>query len=384
MNRLRTILLCGLTLLGLMLCTSGCQPNAQKNDHNDKQNSGISMGKLLAADDALLQYHQVSRDNRIEFPKDHLPHEGYRIEWWYITANLTTSEGEQVGIQWTQFRSALSPPDTRKSSPKSAWATNQMFMAHAALTTQTKHYSAEKFSRSHPEFAHVSADPFSIYLENWRWQSETQHPFPAILSVEESEFGYQLELNSTAHWQLQGEQGFSVKSADAQVASHYYSQPYIEVTGTITRKGKTVSVSGDAWLDREWSSQLLTQSQQGWDWFSIRLNAQQTLMMFRLRGQQPQDSFYSARLMFADGTGRNINSATHPDDIVMQPISWHTQNNTRYPTAWKIDIHSENIHIATQALNPNSEMSLSTTYWEGPIKISGSHSGKGYMELTGY
>ena len=81
MNRLRTILLCGLTLLGLMLCTSGCQPNTQKNDHNDKQNSGISMGKLLAADDALLQYHQVSRDNRIEFPKDHLPHEGYRIEW---------------------------------------------------------------------------------------------------------------------------------------------------------------------------------------------------------------------------------------------------------------------------------------------------------------
>ncbi|MCW3171887.1 lipocalin-like domain-containing protein [Shewanella subflava] len=383
MNRLREIL-CGLTLLSLSLCTSGCQPNEQKNNHNDKQNTGISMGKLLAADEALLQYHQVSKDNRIKFPKDHLPHEGYRIEWWYITANLTTAQGESIGIQWTQFRSALSPPDTQEPSRKSAWATNQMYMAHAALTTKTKHYSAEKYSRSHPEFAHVSDNPFSIYLENWRWQSLTVHPFPATLSVEAPEFGYQLELNSTAQFQLQGDQGFSVKSADDQVASHYYSQPYIEVSGTVTREGQTVSVSGNAWLDREWSSQLLTQSQQGWDWFSIRLNAQQTLMMFRLRGQQPQDSFYSARLMLADGTGRNINSSIHPDDIVMQPISWHTQNNRRYPTAWKIAINSENIDITTQALNPNSEMPLSTTYWEGPIEFSGSHSGKGYMELTGY
>ena len=384
MNRLRLLLLCGLALCGLSLCTSGCQPHPQKNGRINQQDNDISMGKLLAADDTLLQYHQVSKDNRIEFPKDHLPHEGYRIEWWYITANLITSEGESIGIQWTQFRSALSPPDNLVISPKSIWATNQMFMAHAALTTKTKHYSAEKFSRSHPEFAHVSADPFSIYLENWRWQSKTQQPFPATLSVVEPEFAYQLELNSNAQFQLQGDQGFSVKSADAQVASHYYSQPYIEVTGTITREGKTVSVSGDAWLDREWSSQLLTQSQQGWDWFSIRLNAQQTLMMFRLRGQQPEDSFYSARLMLADGTGRNINSSSHPDDIVMQPISWHTQNNRRYPTAWKIAINSENIDITTQALNPNSEMPLSTTYWEGPIEFSGSHSGKGYMELTGY
>jgi predicted secreted hydrolase len=29
-------------------------------------------------------------------------------------------------------------------------------------------------------------------------------------------------------------------------------------------------------------------------------------------------------------------------------------------------------------------MLVSTSYWEGPITIAGSHQGQGYMELTGY
>ncbi|WP_434939947.1 lipocalin-like domain-containing protein [Shewanella sp. HL-SH8] len=381
-----------LTTFTLMLL--GCQPSTESSEGTSKPAMGISMGKLLAADETLLQYSQVSPANTLEFPQDHQPHEGYRIEWWYITANLTTQNGEAIGIQWTQFRSALSPPTPPKAqstdlhnniSPKqSPWATNQMFMAHAALTSKSEHYSAEKFSRSHPQFAQVSANPFAIYLDNWRWQSHNNSPFPASLNVESEQFSYQLSLDSQSPWQLQGEQGLSIKSADGKIASHYYSQPYINVSGTINRNGKTDIVSGQAWLDREWSSQLLTDSQQGWDWFSIRLDEKQTLMMFRLRGEQPQDSFYSARLMLADGSGRNITSASHPNDISMQPITWHTSKNTRYPTGWKIDINSENIHITTQALNPNSEMLLSTNYWEGPIQIEGTHSGMGYMELTGY
>ncbi|UJF21775.1 lipocalin-like domain-containing protein [Shewanella sp. OMA3-2] len=385
----RTKMLLPTLITAVILILTGCQPSTESSTDANKPATGMSMGKLLAADETLLLYNQVSPGNTLKFPQDHLSHDGYRIEWWYITANLTTENGEAIGIQWTQFRSALSPPASLKeqsatSTPQSPWATNQMFMAHVGLTSKNEHYSAEKFSRSHPQFAQVSANPFAIYLDNWRWQSHNNSPFPATLSVKDKQFGYQLSLDSQSPWQLQGEQGFSIKSADATVASHYYSQPYIKVSGTINRNGKTDTVTGQAWLDREWSSQLLTDSQQGWDWFSIRLDEKQTLMMFRLRGKQPQDSFYSARLMQADGSGRNITSASHPNDINMQPIARHTSQSTRYPTGWKIDIESENIHITTQALNPNSEMLLSTTYWEGPIQIEGTHSGMGYMELTGY
>jgi predicted secreted hydrolase len=329
-------------------------------------------------------YTEVVEGMVLQFPKDHLAHEDFKIEWWYLTANLNTELGETVGVQWTQFRIALTPPINTQSPAENNWVTNQLYMAHAAVTTKDEHFTAEKWSRSHPQLAGVNRQPFRVHLQNWQWESESEQLFPATLKVSDKQFSYQLKLNSQQPLQFQGEQGYSLKSADNQVASYYYSQPYIDISGQITRNGITEKVTGQGWLDREWSSQFLTKAQQGWDWFSLRLNDNSTLMMFRLRGQTEKQHFYSAKRMFADGSGRNINSKDNPDDISMQPTKWQQTALGKHPIAWRINIKSEAINITTQALNPNSDMLVSTSYWEGPINIAGSHQGHGYMELTGY
>src|SRR5690606_22206137 len=43
------------------------------------------------------------------FPADHGAHPDFRIEWWYLTANLRDAEGRDYGVQWTLFRNALRP-----------------------------------------------------------------------------------------------------------------------------------------------------------------------------------------------------------------------------------------------------------------------------------
>src|ERR1017187_7216970 len=43
------------------------------------------------------------------FPADHGPHPDYRIEWWYVTANLVDSTGTAFGAQWTLFRQTSRP-----------------------------------------------------------------------------------------------------------------------------------------------------------------------------------------------------------------------------------------------------------------------------------
>ncbi|HAZ99434.1 MAG TPA: iron ABC transporter permease, partial [Halomonas sp.] len=58
-------------------------------------------------------YAQTSADGPLTFPTDHGPHPDYRIEWWYLTANLEDSAGQPLGLQWTLFRQALMPPDER-------------------------------------------------------------------------------------------------------------------------------------------------------------------------------------------------------------------------------------------------------------------------------
>ncbi|MGI2258843.1 lipocalin-like domain-containing protein [Shewanella sp. GXUN23E] len=362
------------------------------------------MGKLMGSDKAeISRYAKVERQTRLSFPQDHGAHEDYRQEWWYLTANLHNQQGEALGLQWTQFRIALSPPenslptaattganqaDSSVKDSQPGWATSQLYMAHSAVTTASEHLSAERWSRGNPQLAGVESSPLRIFLDDWQWQSRTDDLLPAVLQGGDREFSYRLKLGGRSPYQLQGEQGFSIKSADGKVASHYYSQPYIHIKGEVTIRGTTHQVMGKGWLDREWSSQFLTGEQQGWDWFALRLGEHQgrdtTLMLFQLRGGAGAGQhFYSGRLMRKDGTGRQLAS----QEIRMQVLKTHSSAKTQgkvVPIEWQINIPTEQIALTVQALNADAMMPLTIKYWEGPVIISGSHQGTGYMELTGY
>lgn len=331
-------------------------------------------------------YAAVLPETKLAFPYDHLPHPNFRQEWWYLTANLETESGKQIGVQWTQFRMAMSPEaeariQTEASTKSQGWATNQLYLAHTAVTTKDTHLANEKWSREHPQFSAVSASPFKIKLDNWTWEAQGDDLFPALLTVESDQFDYRLALTSDSPLQLQGENGYSRKSADGSVASHYYSQPFIDVKGEVKLNGELISVTGTAWLDREWSSQFLADSQQGWDWFALRLHDGSTLMLFQLRpSNAEQKSFYSGRRMYPDGRGENIPSA----DISMTPLDYHQVDEGSYPVVWNIVIPTQQINLNINALNKEAKMPLSIPYWEGPVYFNGSHTGEGYMELTGY
>ncbi|GGI67262.1 carotenoid 1,2-hydratase [Shewanella hanedai] len=375
--------------LGLLLMLSACS-------EPQTSHQSISMGKLMGPTQNNDQtegdatYTQVDKNRAIVFPQDHLSHPDFRQEWWYLTANLETAQGEKLGLQWTQFRIALTPENSTKipietlaaiKVTESDWVSKQIYMTHAAVTTKDEHFAEERWSRQHPQLADVSAEPLTIKIDDWQWTGTGNMLFPATLAVAGDQFSYQLTLDSSAPYQRQGEQGYSVKSADGSVASHYYSQPFIQISGQVTLQGESQSVTGKAWLDREWSSQFLNKTQAGWDWFALRLDDGSTLMLFQLRGQTDTDThFYSGRRMFANGSGRNIASK----EIAIKASSWHKIDSTRYPTSWQLNIPSENIDLEIDALNPNAKMPLSIPYWEGPVLISGSHKGEGYMELTGY
>jgi predicted secreted hydrolase len=56
----------------------------------------------------------------------------------------------------------------------------------------------------------------------------------------------------------------------------------------------------------------------------------------------------------------------------------------RLPVQWQIEIASLALAIEIAPLNPGAWMGTSFSYWEGPIRFRGSHTGVGYLELTGY
>ncbi|CUH41622.1 lipocalin-like domain-containing protein [Ruegeria atlantica] len=304
-----------------------------------------------------------------QFPQDHGPHPDYRIEWWYLTANLKGEDGRDYGIQWTLFRSALKPHEVE------GWQSPQIWMGHAAVTTPDKHYFAERLSRGGIGQAGVTAAPFEAWIDEWHMRGSD--PNVVSLSANGADFGYDLKLEAKGPFVFHGRNGFSVKSGDGQ-ASYYYSQPFYAVQGVLRLSDGDVAVTGQGWLDREWSSQPLAADQSGWDWFSLSFDNGDKMMAFRLRGDR--GDFTAATWIDADGTTTAI-----PDgSVAFEPLTTALVAGRDIPVRWRVTLPDRDLDVEVSALTPDAWMATRFEYWEGPVQISGSHSGRGYLEMTGY
>lgn len=304
------------------------------------------------------------------FPEDHGPHTDYRIEWWYLTATLQDADGTDYGVQWTLFRSALAPD-----------ATPQLFMGHAGLTTPTAHFSAERLGRGDIGQAGVTAQPFRAFIDDWQMESVASggDVLDALtLTARGQDFAYDIALTANGPLIFHGDAGYSVKSAQGQ-ASYYYSQPFYEVSGTISLPTGPIPVTGTAWLDREWSSQPLSDDQSGWDWFSLQFPDGARLMAFALR-DSTETPFTSATYIEPDGTTQAYGDGA----ITLTPMQVAEVEGRDISTEWRLQFPERQIDITTTAVNPQSWMDTSFPYWEGPISFTGTHDGRGYLEMTGY
>jgi len=304
------------------------------------------------------------------FPKDHGAHTRFRNEWWYLTANLRGEDGASYGVQWTLFRHALEPDSGE------GWDDRNIWMAHAAATTATEHLFAQKLARGGVGQAGVIASPFKSFIDDWSFEALDDAFTRARISAREPRFSYALNLTGGAPFVLQGEGGYSRKSESGQ-ASYYYSQPFFTVDGTLSMHGRAVKVTGRAWMDREWSSQPLAPDQKGWDWLSLHLANGAKLMLYRMRGERP---YLLGNWIAPDGSTHLLAA----DDISLEPLSLTPIGERMVPTRWRVKVKSRGLDIETTPLNPRSWMGTNFPYWEGPISLTGSQEGEGYLELTGY
>lgn len=322
-------------------------------------------------------YAKVVPGKVFAFPADHGPHPDFRIEWWYVTANLIDAGGAAYGAQWTLFRQALAP-----GAREQGWATQQIFMAHAAVTRADTHRFAETFARGGVGQAGVELNPFQAWIDSWAMRGlsgfNANAVSPLELTASSKDFSYALKLEADRPLVLQGDGGYSKKSEREQ-ASYYYSQPFFKAQGRFTIDERSVDVTGLAWMDREWSSQPLASDQSGWDWLALHFDSGEKLMLYRMR-QTDGNNYVSGNWILPDGTVRRLT----PADIDMKPTRMIEIGERKLPGRWYITSAPLHLVIECAPFNAKAWMGTSFSYWEGPIHFGGSHSGVGYLEMTGY
>lgn len=326
-------------------------------------------------------YAAVRPGYKLLFPRDHGAHPDFRTEWWYATGWLSLPDGSPLGFQSTFFRVRTGIGERNPSR----FAPRQLILAHAAISDpqlgRLRH--DQRAARTGFGRAGFATGQTGVWVGDWRFEQDGER---YLTTVRAADFAYALSLVADAPPLLHGLAGYSVKAPDPRHASYYYSRPQLSVSGSVTRDGRQQTVSGRAWLDHEWSSELLPAAAQGWDWIGVNLDDGGALMAFRLRRPDGSALWSAATLQPAGGNAQVL----PPAAVAFEPLrQWRSaRSGIGYPVEWRVRVGRRIFHL--QPLIDDQELdsrrSTGAVYWEGAVRVSedGREVGRGYLEMTGY
>jgi predicted secreted hydrolase len=326
-------------------------------------------------------YPEVRLGYTMTFPRDFGSHPQFRTEWWYITGWLTTPQGAPLGFQITFFRTR---PPQQQDNP-SAFAARQLLIAHTAISDAARGrlWLDQRIRRAGLNLAEAKTEDTNVWIDDWLLRRAGD---AYLANIAADGFALNLTLRVTQSPLLNGESGYSQKGPAPQSASYYYSEPHLQVSGTVVRAGRGVAVNGEAWLDHEWSSASLDPEASGWDWIGINLNDGGALTAFQIRGRQGGRHWVGATLRDTRGQAH----AVPPTQIEFTPRRrWRSERTgIGYPVSWHMRVGTREFDLEPLMDDQENDTRLSsgTIYWEGAVRAieRGQLVGRGYLELTGY
>jgi len=332
--------------------------------------------------------NDLAGDGRaVRLPADFGAHPSQRTEWWYLTGSLE-AEGRTFGFQVTFFRSRTPVADAHPSR----FAARQLVFAHAALSDVSagRQRHDQRVARAGFGVAATTEGETGVHLRDWRLQrsgpAQASQYTAQVLSANAG-FRLNLTLSATQPPLLQGVNGLSLKAPQGAASSLYYSEPQLDVRGTLTLDGRPLTVTGRAWLDHEWADSLIAPGVVGWDWIGMNLADGSALTAFQVRRADGSVLYAGGSFRPAGGSVRSF----APDELQFTPGRRWTSpaSGAHYPVAWQLITPTGRFTVRPlmDAQELDSRQSTGAFYWEGLsdlLDAEGRAVGRGYLEMTGY
>jgi predicted secreted hydrolase len=352
----------------------------------------FDLSLVFGADSPPTPFQFATAGYRYNFPRDHGSHPTYRTEWWYYTGHLHSKIGRAFGFELTFFRRGV-PPDEIKTLP-SKWSVKDLYLAHFAVTdiSGKRFHFSEKFSREGLGKAGADESRLRVWIDDWRAEASIELAASHTLAAHDETHALALTLQPAKPLVTHGAAGISRKGKDVGQASHYYSFTRLATSGKLTIDGESFDVTGTSWMDHEFGSAELGADQVGWDWFSIQLEDDTELMLYRMRRKDgSSDLASSGTAVSPDGRTRHLEVT---DFQIESTGTWTSpESKATYPSRWRLRFPSLDLVLDVTPLLADQELrtsrSTKVSYWEGAVAVTGTKQGRpvkgqGYVELTGY
>lgn len=301
----------------------------------------------------------------LNLPADDAPH-GSAMEWWYYNGILDAKNGPRYAFHMVVFVANGLVKHTAM---------------HAALTDlQTgKRYVSQTRTAGIP-WSNVP-NGFDFKQEGWQ---ATSSPASQVVRASFDDASIAVDLKDsgpTVAHRAPGSETPGVLDFGKSGISYYYSRPRLSAQGTIAVGGKSLPVSGEVWFDHQWGEFDVLSL--GWNWFALHLSDGSDLMLYELFDMDQRKVMTAGTISTAKGS-----VPIKPGEVELVPgATWTSpKTNINYVVEWGIKLPSGVLNV--KPFLPNSEFDSGGTtanvYWEGPVKVTGSLDGQGFLELSGY
>jgi predicted secreted hydrolase len=330
------------------------------------------------------EFQRATASQPVSLPRDEAAHFDARTEWWYYTGFLTGEGGQHYGFELVFFKAYL-PPHVRVANVMPlSWTNNPIYFAHFAISDQTaeEHVFFERANFPKIWDAAARADRFSVQNGDWRaWGGAGEHH----LQASGGRYSLRLDLESAKPTVLHGSEGSGVWAMGKAGTSYYYSETDLAGYGLLYVDGARQVVQATAWMDHQWGSWNSHDGYAGWDWFSLRLDDGNQLMLFGFRDAEGNvQAGAGGTWIAADGTTQHLEG----DDYALEVLEEWTSPGTEavYPVKWRLVVPDHNVDAVIEATFTQQEMAVQfgPVYWEGSVTVDGTVSGVGFVEMTGY
>jgi predicted secreted hydrolase len=165
-------------------------------------------------------------------------------------------------------------------------------------------------------------------------------------------------------------EGTGLTGLERRADMHYYTIPRLEAAGTVLgRKAK-----GLFWYDHQWGTSWIG-PKIGWSWWGLQLDDGTAVNAYVLR------DITDGRVL------RSVLTHDHrPYPLEAKPVEWwESRSKVRYPVAW--ELAAGPLRLKVEAMFQERELPLLSEtgfLWEGPVRVSGTHAGRGFQELVSY
>lgn len=361
----------------------------------------------------------------IDLARHDPPHATSSLEWWYVHAHLTATDGTRYAVFAAFFRCLrkaargdhepthfhavtwrLTDLDTHQVVTVSrledtvmaemrhrlATADDMPFMRRALIEQldEGRIPLPDELMRERPS---LPMDRLAVDMDGQRFEKGDDGRYHLTLVSADRDARVRLAFTLATPVVRHGDDGV-VRGVGAEEMFYYFC-PRCDVEGEVARGGVSRAVRGSGWYDHEFGHVPPHRRAQsdgakvGWNWIAAQLDDGWQVTAYDLFDLRSGAESVGHWLVAVDPEGAR--HALH--EFEFTPDQWWTSARTftRWPTRWRLRVPALSLDVTVDAPVPSEEFQTllaPPAFWEGRVDLHGQRggntvTGRGFVERNG-